>query len=243
MLIIKLSAIASTNSFLKDWVQQTKDYTQVAVWAEHQTNGRGRRNTKWQTVKGLNLTGSIYISASILQETDVFALNKRACVAVYKLLNDHQIPKLSIKWPNDILSGNKKLGGILVEPIMRGSTLTGIIIGCGINVNQCKFQNLPCATSMAICTDKEFSIEQMFENLANKIKTELTSKTDGHAAYMNLLYGFQEELTFKRKDGTSFEATITDVAQNGTLLLTHKHGQIEAFNEKEVIFKVSANCQ
>ena len=93
MLLIKLSAIESTNSFLKDWVQQTKDYTQVGVWAEHQTNGRGRRNTKWQTVKGLNLTGSIYISASILQETDVFALNKRACVAVYKTLNKYQIPK------------------------------------------------------------------------------------------------------------------------------------------------------
>jgi BirA family biotin operon repressor/biotin-[acetyl-CoA-carboxylase] ligase len=126
---------------------------------------------------------------------------------------------------------------------MRGSTLTGIIIGCGINVNQRKFPNLPCATSMALCAEKKFSIEEMFETLANKIKTELTSKTDAHEAYMSLLFGFQEELTFKRPDGTTFEATITDVAQNGTLLLTHKNGRKEAFNEKEVIFKVSANCQ
>jgi biotin-(acetyl-CoA carboxylase) ligase len=96
---------------------------------------------------------------------------------------------------------------------------------------------------MALCAEKKFSIEEMFETLANKIKTELTSKTDAHEAYMSLLFGFQEELTFKRPDGTTFEATITDVAQNGTLLLTHKNGRKEAFNEKEVIFKVSANCQ
>jgi BirA family biotin operon repressor/biotin-[acetyl-CoA-carboxylase] ligase len=243
MLIIKLSAIASTNSFLKDWVQQTKDYDAVGVWTEHQTKGRGRRDTIWLSSKGLNLTGSIYLAASLLKGKNTFELNKQACMAVYNTLNSYKTPELSIKWPNDILSGKKKLGGILMEPLYRGSELTGIVIGCGINVNQRDFPDLPCATSMAMLLDDTFSVETMFELLAKNIKAQLTSDVDVHKNYINVLFGYGNSMDFFRPDGTTFRATITDVSPTGSLILAHNDGKLEKFDEKEVIFKVSANCQ
>ena len=56
MLLIKLSATPSTNSFLKQWVQESKAHESIAVWAEHQTEGRGRMGTKWLSKANLNLT-------------------------------------------------------------------------------------------------------------------------------------------------------------------------------------------
>ena len=243
MLFIKLSAIASTNSFLKDWVQQTKDYDAVGVWTEHQTKGRGRRDTTWHAAKGLNLTGSVYLAASLLHHDHTFTLNEQACVAVYNTLKEYKIPALSIKWPNDILSGNKKLGGILVEPILRGTDVQGVVIGCGINVNQRSFPDLPCATSMAMLLNDRFSVEAMFETLAKNIKAQLSSGVDVHKTYMDVLFGRKRPLDFLRPDGAAFSATITDVSPTGRLILTHSDGTVATFDEKEVIFKVASNCQ
>ena len=75
MLIIKLSATTSTNNFLKHWVQESKAHESIAVWAEHQTEGRGRMGTKWLSEANLNLTGSIYVSNIAHHQSNIFNLN------------------------------------------------------------------------------------------------------------------------------------------------------------------------
>lgn len=242
MLFIKLSAIDSTNAFLKQWVQQTKAHDAIAVRADHQTHGKGRMGTKWHSENNLNLLCSIYLGDILHHNKTVFEINKRVCLAILDTLTAQHIPKLQIKWPNDILSASKKIGGVLVEPILRGKKLTGVVIGCGINVNQLNFFELPYASSMYAITGEEFAIEPLFEDLAKNIERTVRASTTDNSRYLDALYGLNELCNFQRTDRTLFSATIVGVANDGKLVVKHDDNSTEMFEEKKLIFTAFAHC-
>ena len=243
MLTIKLSEIDSTNAFLKQWVQQTKAHVAIAVRADHQTHGTGRMGTKWHSEKNLNLLCSVYLGDISHHNKDVFEINKRVCLAILDTLTAQHIPILQIKWPNDILSASKKIGGVLVEPILRGKELTGVVIGCGINVNQLEFPDLPCASSLKKVTGKTYDIDSLFEDLAKNIERTVRASTTEKVRYLDALYGLNELCNFERTDGTSFSATIEGVAEDGKLIVKHEDNTTELFEEKKLIFTAFAHCQ
>ena len=146
MKIIKIDAIDSTNIFLKKFVKENNQISRLAVRADYQTKGRGRMNSKWHSEKGMNLTGSIFFGKIKINNIDIFEINKIVCLAVLQVLKYYEIPELKIKWPNDILSEKKKIAGILLESVIRGKNILGLIIGVGININQKNFEKLPCAS-------------------------------------------------------------------------------------------------
>ena len=237
MLLIKLSATPSTNSFLKQWVQESKAHESIAVWAEHQTEGRGRMGTKWLSKANLNLTGSVYVGNSAQHQNNIFNLNKQVCLAIMDTLEPLKIPELRIKWPNDILSANKKIGGVLIEPIIRGTQMTGVVVGCGINVNQEKFDaSLPFAASIKSITKQNLEIEPLFESLAKNIATAVRLEQVDHKRYLDVLYKMNELCAFKAKDGTSFQGKISGVSTDGKLLVTHDNGDRKLYEEKTLIF-------
>ncbi|GFZ77856.1 bifunctional ligase/repressor BirA [Pseudohongiella nitratireducens] len=108
------------------------DRSPCLVVAEHQRNGRGRRGKKWVSPFGAN----IYLSLAWTFESGVAALEglSLACgVAVLRALKKQGYSGISLKWPNDILVGGAKLGGILVEV---GGDVAGpcyAVIGIGVN--------------------------------------------------------------------------------------------------------------
>ena len=243
MLIIKLSAIDSTNTFLKQWVQQTKAHTSIGVWAKHQTHGTGRMGTKWLSEKDLNLLCSVYLDDISNQNNVVFDINKRVCLAILDTLIPLNIPSLQIKWPNDILSAGKKISGILVEPILRGNKVTSVVIGCGINVNQLEFPDLPFASSMQAMTGQEYAIDSIFNDLANNIEKTVRADTTDNARYLDSLYGFNKSCSFERSDGSSFSATIVGVAEDGKLIVKHNDGTTAFFEEKKIKFRAFSHSQ
>ena len=106
--------------------------------ADHQSQGRGRRGQSWVSQKGDNLLFSVVLrpapgSSPLSAVTLAVGLGVRAALAPYS-----QEP-LSVKWPNDVLAGRRKLAGILCEGQLRGSELEALIIGVGINVFQSAF--------------------------------------------------------------------------------------------------------
>lgn len=60
----------------------------------------------------------------------------RDCVEYFMGKQPEQKIKVSIKWPNDILVGDRKVAGVLIENIFRANTIENSIVGIGINVNQ-----------------------------------------------------------------------------------------------------------
>lgn len=126
--------IDSTNTYLKQ--HAFLPMTPVACIAETQTQGRGRFNRNWHSPKGEN----IYLSLSYYFNKSVQALSGLSlmvglsvCKAI-EAVCELPVP-LMVKWPNDIMACQKKLGGILIEIYQTQATSCQVIIGIGLNVN------------------------------------------------------------------------------------------------------------
>ena len=148
MKIIKLHTIHSTNDYLKSLTNDKllEDFT--VVWADFQSEGKGQRGSSWLSKKGKNLTFSVFLDTSFLLIEQQFYLNIITSLAVYNLLKKKMIEHVKIKWPNDILSDNKKICGILIENSFKSQAINHSVIGVGLNVNQTDFAQLHAVTSL-----------------------------------------------------------------------------------------------
>ena len=121
--------ISSTNDYLLR-KEKNKDKDIKICIAEEQTKGRGRRGKSWISPKFKNIYFSLN---SYLKKEDLSGLSIAVALSVSEVLNKINVMSL-IKWPNDLLVGNKKICGILIETA-KVDGLTKVVIGIGINVN------------------------------------------------------------------------------------------------------------
>ena len=159
--IIKINAIDSSNNEIKRMYRQKLVKNKLVVWALEQNEGRGQGKKKWLSEANKNLTFSIFLDSSCLDYHSHIGLNLITSLTVKKVLNFYGLTNLTIKWPNDILSVNKKVSGILIENLYRGQKFYGSIVGVGINVNQFIFPRYLNASSMKILLKKEFNLENV----------------------------------------------------------------------------------
>jgi len=127
-----LDQTASTNALLLQ--MPTLERHAHAVLADHQTAGRGRRGRSWQSPPGSN----IYLSLGWNFDrapADLSCLPLAVGVATVRALEQACVSGLGLKWPNDIVVGGKKLGGILVESKPFGQNGFSLVLGVGINVS------------------------------------------------------------------------------------------------------------
>ena len=117
--IIKLDAISSTNEFLKKKCKSSKCKDGEIIWAKDQTNGKGQSLNKWLSQRGKSLTVSVYKEFDQLRTSNAFVLNACITLSIVNVLKKIGLNEVSIKWPNDIMAGNKKIGGILIENIIK----------------------------------------------------------------------------------------------------------------------------
>ena len=238
MNIIKLDATDSTNSFLKEMVVGgvVTDYTVVV--AEHQTNGRGQMGTVWDSDKGKNLMFSLFKDLSMHDVEFPFYINMAICLAVFKTLKALNIPNLSIKWPNDILSADKKICGILIENVIK-NRLNSTIIGIGINVNQTKFNNLPKASSIKNITGVHYNLDEILNSIIRNTKHySLLLEQEKYDVvkdeYENNLFRKNKPSTFKNADGELFSGFIKGVTKYGKLQVILEDEIIKKFDLKEI---------
>ena len=132
--IIIYKSTSSTNDIAAEYAEGGKKNDGLAVFAEHQTAGRGRRGNVWQSEAGKSILCSI-----LLYEPDIKpdALVLACAVAVAESIGRCGRTEAKIKWPNDILLNDKKVAGILVESISKNKQKF-YVIGIGINCHQKK---------------------------------------------------------------------------------------------------------
>ena len=106
----------------------------AVVYAECQTKGRGRLGRKWVSPKSKGLYFSVILRPG-LPLSKISCITLLSAVAVVLALNKEASLPLSIKWPNDILIGNKKLAGILTELNAEQDRVNFVIVGIGLNIN------------------------------------------------------------------------------------------------------------
>ncbi|MGJ8744756.1 biotin--[acetyl-CoA-carboxylase] ligase [Polaribacter sp.] len=242
MKIIKLNAIDSTNSFLKELVQTSTQENYTTVVTNSQTNGRGQQESSWYSKPNKNLTFSVFIRFDDLKIDKKKYLNFAISLAVYEVLFAEKLPKLSIKWPNDILSANKKICGILIENTIKGSKISAAIVGIGLNVNQENFPiSLKNATSLQIETNTTYSLDTLLHSLIEKIKEKINllnfSKfKELEAQYLQVLYKIGVPTMFKDIKGNLFLGIITEISKHGNLIIQLEDDSYKEFGIKEVGF-------
>jgi BirA family biotin operon repressor/biotin-[acetyl-CoA-carboxylase] ligase len=235
MHIIKLDATDSTNDHLRQMLLANELTTPTVVWSLFQKNGKGQRGQVWTSQAGENLMFSLYIPNLTRRTDQLFSIHKIVSVCLAEWLLSLQIPNISVKWPNDILSGNKKLAGILIESSIQKSVAKSIIIGMGINVNQNQFPQLPKATSMRLCTAKTYDLDNLLMSLVPRLVEGLTLPgKNWDAAYHQLLYGLNQTRRFV-SGKHEFEGIIRSVTTEGKLLLETETGE-QRFEVKELQF-------
>lgn len=131
--IIYLDSIGSTNTYAKKAAEEHFKEGTVII-AEEQTDGRGRLGRQWVSTKGKGIWMSIMLKPDILP-ADAPKLTIAAAYAVAKAVLRCCNLDASIKWPNDIVAGGKKLCGILTEMSAEADEIKSVIVGIGINAN------------------------------------------------------------------------------------------------------------
>ena len=144
----------------------------TAVVAEHQTAGIGRHGHTWHSEPGAGLYLSIIIRLPAATPTLTMALG----LAVQAAVNDLAQVSADLRWPNDVMLNDRKLGGILVQ-----ADAGALIAGIGVNVNQTEFSEdlADLATSLRIETGRRHDKEQLLQRiLAESLRYTALLKTD-----------------------------------------------------------------
>ena len=130
--LLHFDSLASTNTFLLEEAQKDAVHRTVVV-TTWQTRGRGRRGRHWQAGLGDGLTFSL-LWRSGRPAAELSGLSLVVGVVLAKALQRLGVEQTRVKWPNDILVRNAKLGGVLIE--LTGDMLgpSAAVIGVGLNL-------------------------------------------------------------------------------------------------------------
>ena len=236
MTLIKIHTTTSTNDALRLLIREDIPENFTTISADFQTKGRGMQTNKWLSESSKNLLFSTLIKHKQWSVKDGFKLNEMVSLALVDVLSLYVKPIL-IKWPNDILADSKKIAGILIENVIKGSHINYSIVGVGLNINQMTFKTLEKkATSLAILTQKVYEPDDILNQIIERFRFyfESTCHPHLHREYMDKLVGFQEYMFYKLNDGTLLKAKITGVEPSGYLVLEDESGKRRSFDKKEV---------
>jgi len=239
MRIIKLDAIDSTNSYLRKLYNESGliDYTVVST--KFQTEGRGQMGTKWDSENSKNLTISVFKDVSSLFIEHPFYISIVTSLALIKTLQNFSIPRLSIKWPNDILSEDKKVCGILIENVIKQNSLKASIIGAGLNVNQTTFQNLPRATSLKLLSGNHFDLDEVLYVVIKYLKYYFMLLRNEEYdfvknEYESYLFRKNKPSTFRNAEGDMFTGIIKKISESGSLQILLEDAILKEYDLKEI---------
>jgi len=238
--LIKLNSTASTNNYSTELIRTTNVIEGTIVWALEQTAGRGQRGNIWESEAGKNLTFSLILLPHFISIDQQYYITKITALAVYDFLTDeHNLKGVSIKWPNDVYVGEKKIAGILIENSISRQNISSSIIGIGLNVNQQDF-HVSGAGSLSLLTGKTYDLNDCLTSLSKYIEKWyliLRSMNFQHIDdyYIKVLKDYRKFRDFKLADKT-INAKITGVSLSGKLILETETGKKLECGFKEILF-------
>jgi BirA family biotin operon repressor/biotin-[acetyl-CoA-carboxylase] ligase len=149
------------------------------LFAEKQTDGKGRKNRAWYSDDQLNLTFSILITEPKYFQKKINMLNFVASLALAASIENLYQLKTELKWPNDVLIDSKKAAGILIESTSKGSKIERVVIGIGLNVNQISFQGkynfepTSLRKELGHPVDREKTLAEILNNFEELLNTSI----------------------------------------------------------------------
>lgn len=229
-----LPEVASTNAVLAGQAARDSTSGQVVI-AEHQTAGRGRRSRVWTAPARSGLTLSVLVRPHDVEVARWTWIPLLAGLAVAAALrNEAQIPA-ALKWPNDVLIGERKVAGLLVERIEHAGRPAAAVIGVGINVSlRAPELPVPQATSLAlegaVTTDRTVlarAVLRALEGLLTDWQQRGGSAQHGlQSAYVDACATLGQQVSVAMPSGATHQGEAVGVDASGRLLVQTQDGQV-----------------
>lgn len=241
----------STSTLLREQYSDALPHF-YTIRTDYQTAGRGQAGNSWESEAGKNLLFSALLRYDGLLAIKQWRLSMLVAVALWETLAKY-VPKekLTIKWPNDIYWGDKKLVGILIENSLSGQYVGHSVVGIGVNVNQTEWtSNAPNPISMCQITGKEYPVEEILESWICAMKSwELRSTEEIETAYLQHLYRREGWHTYVEREVSTaptaiaqqgvegaFLAQFIGITEQGELMLRKENNEEKIYHFKQIRF-------
>ena len=219
--------LEQTGSTNKDLLARSAGLPEFFVLAtDFQTAGKGRMDRSWDASPGSSVMASILLRPQFTQSSGIGWLSLLTALAITRAISDLGLePK--IKWPNDVLIGEKKVSGILAEA---AADLSCVVIGFGINVNQ-STEQLPVDTATSLLLEKATAVDrdQLLATVIENIRSlyiEL-SNSGGDATASGLRQAILElsatvgsQVSVEFPDGKKAFGLAEDIDETGRLVVS-----------------------
>ncbi len=241
----------STSTLLREQYTDTLPHL-YTIRTDYQSAGRGQAGNGWESEDSKNLLFSTLLRCEV-SPAEQFRLTMWVSVAMVEMLLKYLPAEgLTIKWPNDIYYGDKKLAGILVENTLVGSKIAYSIVGIGLNVNQLEFLSpAPNPISMQQISGKEYDVENLLEEYLAVLKRwQNVPLQTLQAAYMSYLYRRRGMYPYVEREVSlvptaiaqstegAFRAEIQGITPQGELVLQTEKGETRTYHFKQIRFVI-----
>ncbi|MBD3406542.1 MAG: biotin--[acetyl-CoA-carboxylase] ligase [Candidatus Lokiarchaeota archaeon] len=224
--IHRFSSVDSTNDVIKDFLQDSSEQNPVVI-ALQQTQGKGRLDRKWiSPIGGLYLSVAIDLRIPAENSPLLVLLVGSACVSSIRNLTAIDA---GLKWPNDILVSDRKVGGILCELVLDSKGNYYVIAGIGINVNTNMAELPPDVQKISTNLESTLSIHKLAVHILNGIDSRLIT-IEGESGIDCILKEWENlSLTIGRRilvnlGNSTIHGTALGVTEDGALIVKETNG-------------------
>ena len=241
---IKLDSVPSTNTTIAALIKNNSNRNDMVVIADYQEDRKGQGKNRWHSQHGENLLMSLLLFPAFMSASRQFHLSRISSLAICDLLNELGVTA-AIKWPNDILTGQGKIAGILIENSISGSNISHSIIGIGLNLNQHKFPAFPVpATSLVLENGLTKDPGAVAKELWNFFSVRYGELINGNESV--LVRDYQEKLY---RIGQPVACMVNEIPRHGIIhgvnefgeLLLEMRGMTKAYGHQEVRVLISGD--
>jgi BirA family biotin operon repressor/biotin-[acetyl-CoA-carboxylase] ligase len=239
--IERIDELGSSNNYAATELL-TKRLSEGTVFVVNsQVDGRGQVSNRWESEPNKNLTFSTVLYPDFIEIMQQFEISKSISLGVVDYLRELS-DDVTIKWPNDIYIGSRKVAGILIENSIRTDKISSCIVGIGLNINQKVFiSDAPNPVSLGQVSGKVYDLEQSLSDLCFKIDARYHQLR--HRDFVQIDRDYAQML-YQRglwacysDDNGEYEGQILGVDPIGRLMIKTRKGKINKYHFKEVTFK------
>ena len=236
--IHRIKSCPSTNDAAKELAMAGGKEGTVII-SEEQTRGKGTRGRSWYSARKKGIYLSVILHPS---RPNISLLPLMAGLAVNEAIFSTLDIRTKLKWPNDIIWGKEKLGGILCESAFLGNRVNFVILGIGLNVDHGK-DDFPDeirhqATSLTLITKRKVSEDLLLRNLWRALNHWYSLFIDGEGRAIvrvfqqNSVLSLEEETTLITEKG-EMTGIYKGIDPQGGLIL-ESQGEKRTFFSAEI---------
>ena len=232
--IRRLAEVDSTNRYALDAARAGEPAGLVVV-ADHQSAGRGRLGRTWEAPAGASLLTSVLLRPTIRLDA-LHLLTMAAGLAMADAVAAMAGFAPTLKWPNDLLAGGRKLAGMLTEAEITDGVVTAVVVGIGVNVQWTDFppEIAETATACNLVVGHDVSRDALLDEFVARYGARLADLDAVPEEYRARLGTLGERVRVELAAET-FEGEACGVADDGALEVRTDDGSVRVVSAGDVV--------